>query len=84
MSVTEAMALGLPIVSTNAGGLPYLIDNNVDGVLVPINNEDEMANAIIKLIKNPTKAVELSLNARKKSESFDLEKVKEQWLTILT
>ena len=84
VSIIEAMALGLPIVSTNAGGLPYLIDNNVDGVLVPINNDKEMANAIIKLIQNPTKGVELSLNARKKSESFDLDNVKQQWLTILT
>ena len=83
VSVIEAMALGLPVISTNVGGIPYLIDNNVDGVLVPLNNEVEMANAIIKLIKNPTKAVGLSLNARKKSESFDLEKVKEQWFAIL-
>lgn len=84
VSILEAMALGLPIVSTNAGGLPYLIDHNIDGILVPVNNDKEMANAIIKLIKNPTKAVELSLNARKKAESFDLDNVKQQWLSILT
>ncbi|WP_369385237.1 glycosyltransferase [Jejuia pallidilutea] len=29
------MALGLPVVSTNVGGLPFLIKNNVDGILVP-------------------------------------------------
>jgi len=38
----EAMALGLTIVSTNAGGLPYLIDNNVDGILVEKNNSEQL------------------------------------------
>lgn len=84
VSIIEAMALGFPIISTNVGGLPYLINNNIDGILVPPNNEKEMANAIINLIKNPLKVEELSLNARVKAESFDLDTIKQQWLSILT
>ncbi|WP_456377218.1 glycosyltransferase family 4 protein [Lutibacter sp.] len=84
VSIIEAMALGFPVISTNVGGLPYLITDKSDGILVPPNNEKEMANAIINLINNPLNSEELSLNARRKAESFDLDKVKQLWLSILT
>ncbi|WP_457611476.1 glycosyltransferase family 4 protein [Lutibacter sp.] len=84
VSIIEAMALGLPIVSTNAGGLPYLISSNIDGILVNINNEQEMADAIIKIIESPSKVSELSQKARLKAEKYDLEIIKNQWLDLLT
>ncbi|VAW24259.1 Glycosyl transferase, group 1, partial [hydrothermal vent metagenome] len=84
VSIIEAMALGLPIVSTNAGGLPYLISNNIDGILVNIDNEQEMVDAIIKIIESPSKVSELSQNARLKAEKYDLEIIKNQWLDLLT
>ena len=83
VSVIEAMALGLPIISTNVGGIPYLIEHKKNGILVNDNNENEMANAIVDLLQNPTKAFEYSMNARKKVEGYDVEIVKQQWLTIL-
>lgn len=83
VSVIESMALGLPIVSTNVGGMPYLIEHNKNGILVNTNNENEMANAIIDLVHNPMKTMELSKNARNKSETFDIEIVKQEWLKIL-
>ena len=81
VSVMESMALGLTIVSTNAGGIPYLINNNVEGVLVDKSNPEQMANAIIKLLKENNQ--ELSINARVKAESFSWEIVKETWFSIL-
>lgn len=83
MSVIEAMALGLPIISTNVGGLPFLIDNYHDGILVGKDDVDEMSNAIIGLIDNQSKAFELALNARLKVESFDWNKVRNKWLNLL-
>lgn len=81
VSVIEAMALGLPVVTTNVGGIPYLINNKVDGVLVDKNNPLQMAEAIKNIIENPD--VNLAMNARKKAESFAWKEVRKKWLEIL-
>lgn len=83
VSVVEAMALGLPVVSTDAGGIPYLIENGADGLLIPLNNENKMAEAIEFLLSNPEKAGELSKNAREKAKKFDENSVKTQWNKLL-
>lgn len=81
VSVMEAMALGLTIVSTNVGGMPYLVKNGIDGILVEQGNASEMAAAIVKLIKENNQ--DLSINARKKAEDFGWGVVKKSWLSIL-
>lgn len=83
VSVIEAMALGLPVVSTNVGGLPFLISADVDGVLVPPDNPLRMADAVEKLIKDPEFSLKISKAARKKSEAFDWDVVKEKWKSVL-
>ena len=83
VSILEAMALGFPIVSSDVGGLPFLISDGEDGLLVPVNNEEMMVNSIVELINNPIKAAKLSENARKKAENFDLLSIKKEWKTIL-
>jgi glycosyltransferase involved in cell wall biosynthesis len=83
VSILEAMALGLPIVSTNVGGIPYLITDNENGVLVPPKNEKAMADAIIKLINNPETSNRISCSVRLFAEKFDLEIIKEQWFNLL-
>ncbi|UYN85589.1 MAG: glycosyltransferase family 4 protein [Cyclobacteriaceae bacterium] len=83
VSVIEAMALGLPVVSTDVGGLPYLIEHGVNGVLVPSNNPGEMTKAIGELLTNPEYARQLSFNARQMVEQFDWEKVKLMWFEVL-
>ena len=83
VSVLEAMALGLPIVSTNVGGLPYLITDKKNGILVPVNDERAMSDAILNLINNQKKANKISLEARLLAEQYDLENIKEQWFKLL-
>lgn len=83
VSVMESMALGLPVVSTDVGGLPYLINNNIDGLLVEKNNPELMCNAINHLLTNNNSAITIANNARKKAESFSWNDVKKKWLEIL-
>jgi asparagine synthase (glutamine-hydrolysing) len=83
VSVLEAMAVGMPVISTNIGGLPFLIENGIDGILIPVNDEKIFADTIIDLVNNPQKAQVIAKNARKKSESFTWPYLKEKWLDVL-
>lgn len=81
VSVMEAMALGLTIVSTNAGGMPYLIENGKEGIIVEKNDYDSMARVIIDLIN--TNDQTFSKNARNKAETFGWNVVRQKWKSIL-
>ena len=79
----EAMALGLPVVSTNVGGMPYLIDDGVDGVLVAPDSAEAMTTAILRCFAQPDNTKQLAEQARRKVEGYDWEVVKPQWETVL-
>lgn len=83
LSVIEAMALGLAVVSTNVGGIPFLINHEIDGLLVADNATTEMVLAIKKIVNNPDLFLQLTHNARHKIENFDWEIVKYKWFEIL-
>ena len=83
VSVIEAMALGLPIVSTNVGGMPFLIKSQHEGLLVEPNDAKGFADAIKDIMSNPEKANKLALEARKKAETFDWQKIKHQWVSLI-
>ena len=83
VSVMEAMAVGLPVVSTYVGGVPYLVNNDVDGLLVNSNDVMAMSQAITDLLNHPDKVENLTFNARQKVEGFDWSVVKFQWQELL-
>lgn len=83
VSVIEAMALGLPIISTNVGGMPFLVQDKYNGVLVRPNESNEMCEAIEFIFKNDKVRNQLILNARTTAEKFDWINIKSQWFSIL-
>ena len=77
------MALGLPVISTNVGGIPYLVAHEENGVLVDKNDVKGMSKAIVELFNQPARRDNLILNGRKLAETFDWNLVKKQWNEIL-
>jgi len=73
----------LCVVSTNIGGLPYLLKNEEDSLLVPPNDPQAMAQAIQRLLENPSLAEGLSRRARQKAEACDWRVVLPIWQGLL-
>lgn len=83
VSVLEAMSLGLPIVSTNVGGIPYMLTNNENALLVNDDNASEMADAIESLLNNDTFVQKLTSNAKILVNNMDWQLVKLNWKELL-
>ncbi len=84
ISVIEAMALGLAVVSTKVGGMQDLVEDGKDGLLVPPADEQAMFLAVERLLKDPERTLEITKNAREKVRSFDWEQVKGKWNSLLS
>jgi len=69
----EAMALGLPIVATDAGGIPEIIKNRINGIIVPKENPSELGKALIELIENKDLRENLSQKAKDISKYYSSE-----------
>jgi glycosyltransferase involved in cell wall biosynthesis len=83
VSVMEAMACGLCVVSTNVGGIPYLLEHEHDALLVPPDDPEAMATAIRRVLTEPGLAERLSRNARHKAEQFDWANILPKWEHLL-
>lgn len=83
VSVIEAMALGLPVISTDVGGIPYLLEHEKDALLVPPEDVGAFVHYVESLLQNPSKGRELAQQARSKVENFDWAVVKHQWASLL-
>jgi len=80
MSLLEAISFGLPVVSFACPcGFRDVITNNVDGILVPEEDVDQLAEQMLVVIQNPKYAKRLGENARKRSLDFRLEVLAERW-----
>ncbi|MCL9805091.1 glycosyltransferase family 4 protein [Flavobacterium amniphilum] len=83
VSIMEAMALGLPVISTNVGGIPFLLESKETALLVQDNDAYAMEQAIELLMQDSSVRI-IASNARKKAELWDWKVVKNQWIEILS
>lgn len=79
VSVIEACAMGLPVVATNVGGIPDLLQDGETALLVPSGDDQAMAAGVIRLLQDPDLAGRLSANGRRLAENFSWEQVRPQW-----
>ena len=68
----EAMACGKPVVAGDAGGMPEIVENDVDGFLVPCRDADAYAAAVLALLADPARAAEMGRNGLKKARRFSV------------
>lgn len=83
VSVIEAMACGLCVVSTNVGGIPYLLKDEHDALLVPAGDDVAMATAVRRLVAEEGLAERLSRNGRRKVEEFGWPNILPRWEKLL-
>jgi glycosyltransferase involved in cell wall biosynthesis len=83
ISLMEAMALGLPLVSTNAGGIPFLVEDGATGLLSAVGDAKAMMANIERLCTEPALAEQLSLNGRVFAEKLGWSEVKQQWIDLI-
>lgn len=83
VSIIEAMALGLPVISTRVGGMSHLIKDAENGYLVTANNVDEMVNTVEKILTNPTSTNKLITSGYHTAKQYDWQVIKPQWQAYL-
>ena len=72
----EAGAAGVPAVATNVDGIPEIIDNGVSGLLVPPQNSELLADAILTLLHNPERRIEMGKKAYQRvNERFSISRI---------
>ncbi|HAJ57721.1 MAG TPA: lipopolysaccharide heptosyltransferase II [Candidatus Omnitrophica bacterium] len=81
--IVEAQASGVPVVATRVGGVVEIIDDGKDGILVHPRDPDGLAEAILRILKDPEFAYELACAGRKKVEDkFSLEKMADDTIKV--
>lgn len=81
-SIIEAFSCGLPVVSTNAGGIPYIVENEKTGLLVEIDDHITLAHAAIRILESDELAQSLIVEARRECLKYTWVNVRENWLKV--
>lgn len=85
LSLIEAMATGLPVISTRVGGIPFMIQHEINGFLFESNNLASLEELLIYISKLPEAKLQLmSANARFFAAEFDWNIISQKWTKILS
>ncbi len=82
ISILEALASGVPVVSTDVGGIPFLVTHERNALLVPPARPDAMAEAVLRVLNDPILASRLVDEGLKLAQEYTWPNVRERLLTV--
>jgi glycosyltransferase involved in cell wall biosynthesis len=82
LSILEAFACGLPIVTTDAGGIPDMVSNGKTGIVIPRGDYVQMAERAIGLLNNQSETKQMIERARRECLKYSWEAVRDAWLGV--
>jgi glycosyltransferase involved in cell wall biosynthesis len=82
LSILEAFACGLPVVTTDAGGIPYMVDNGRTGLIVPKGDYEQLADSALRLFGEPCLAQSLIREGREECRKYGWESVRDEWVNV--
>jgi glycosyltransferase involved in cell wall biosynthesis len=82
ISILEALACGVPVVSTDVGGVPYLVTHNKTALLVPPGNDQAMAEAVLSLLRAPALCDRLARAGQDEIHDYTWPRVREQLFAV--
>jgi glycosyltransferase involved in cell wall biosynthesis len=81
-SITESYSCGMAVVTTNAGGIPYILTHEQTGLMVNLNDHQAMAASAIRLLEDQELAARIIRNARQECAKYTWSQVGDDWIEL--
>lgn len=82
VAIVEAFYAGLPVVTTNAGGIPFIVKNEENGLLVEMGDYRALATAVVRLLREPELIDKLVAGGRTWAQQCSWPQVRQRWAEI--
>jgi glycosyltransferase involved in cell wall biosynthesis len=82
ISILESLASGVPVITTNVGGIPFVVEHETSALLVAPADPGAMANAMLRVLDNPELAAKLAAEGAREVQKYTWKSVRETLLAV--